>query len=125
DSFSIEAPTAQIEEPYVMAGINVMAADTDAAAQREFTVVEQMFQDSQTGQRLLFEQPVDLEQLTGLGPDGNPIMRNNTVGSPQTVHTQLDEFVERTGADELITVTYAYDPAVRDRSYALLAETWF
>lgn len=125
DSFSTEAPTAQIEEPYVMAGINVMVADTDAAAQREFTVVEQMFQDIQTGQRRLLQPPVDPDQLTGLGPDGNPMLRIKAVGSPQTVHTQLDEFVERTGADELITVTYAYDPAVRERSYELLAETWF
>lgn len=125
DSFSTEAPTAQIEEPYVMAGINVMVGDTDAAAQREFTVVEQMFQDIQTGQRRLLQPPVDPDQLTGLGPDGNPMLRIKAVGSPQTVHTQLDEFVERTGADELITVTYAYDPAVRDRSYELLAETWF
>lgn len=125
DSFSTEAPTAQLAQPYVMAGINVMVADTDAEAQREFTVVEQMFQDIQTGQRRLLQPPVDPDQLTGLGPGGNPMLRIKAVGSPQTVHTQLDEFVERTGADELITVTYTYDPAVRDRSYELLAETWF
>ena len=47
------------------------------------------------------------------------------VGSPQTVTRQLEEFVDRTGADELITVTYAYDPQVRDRSLQLLADAWF
>lgn len=125
DSFTTEAPTAQIDEPYVMAGINVMVADTDAEAQREFTVVEQMFQDIQTGQRRLLQPPVDPDQLNGLGPDGNSMLRIKAVGEPQTVRTQLEAFVERTGADELITVTYAYDPTVRDRSYQLLAETWF
>ncbi|NLZ57094.1 MAG: alkane 1-monooxygenase, partial [Corynebacterium sp.] len=38
---------------------------------------------------------------------------------------QLQELVERTGADELITTTYAYDPAVRERSLQLLADAWF
>jgi hypothetical protein len=40
------------------------------------------------------------------------------------VKTQLQDFVKRTGADELIVITYAFDPAVRDRSFQLLAETW-
>ncbi|NWN87471.1 MAG: LLM class flavin-dependent oxidoreductase [Micrococcaceae bacterium] len=125
ESFSADAPTAQLDEPYVMAGINVFVADTDAQAQREFTVVEQMFQDISSGQRRLIQPPVDPDQLTGSGPDGNPMLRIKAVGSPQTVTSQLDEFVERTGADELITVTYAYDPAARDRSYQLLADAWF
>ncbi|GAA2041293.1 LLM class flavin-dependent oxidoreductase [Yaniella flava] len=125
ESFSADAPTAQLDEPYVMAGINVFVADTDAQAQREFTVVEQMFQDISSGQRRLIQPPVDPDQLTGSGPDGNPMLRIKAVGSPQTVTSQLDEFVERTGADELITVTYAYDPAARDRSYQLLADVWF
>ena len=125
ESFSAEAPTAQLDEPYVMAGINVFVADTDAEAQREHTVVEQMFQDISSGQRRLIQPPVDPDQLTGSGPDGNPMLRIKAVGSPQTVKSQLDEFVERTGADELITVTYAYDPAARDHSYQLLADAWF
>lgn len=123
DSFNPEAPTAQIDAPYVMAGINVMVADTEDQARREFTVVEQMFQDIQTGQRRLLQPPVDPEQLSG-GPAQHSMLRIKAVGTPDMVHTQLDEFVQRTEADELITVTYAYDPAVRDRSYELLAETW-
>lgn len=68
---------------------------------------------------------MDPDQITGLGAPEHSMLRIKAVGSPQTVKTQLDDFVERTGADELITVTYAYDPAVRDRSYELLAEVWF
>ena len=125
EAFTTEAPTAQIEQPYVMAGINVMVAETDAEAEREFTVVQQMFQDIQTGQRRLLQPPVEPHQITGLGAPEHSMLRIKAVGSPQTVKAQLDDFVERTGADELITVTYAYDPAVRDRSYELLAEVWF
>ncbi|GAA4768525.1 LLM class flavin-dependent oxidoreductase [Citricoccus nitrophenolicus] len=122
DSFSTEAPTAQIEAPYVMAGINVMVADTDAEAEREFTTLGQMFADLHSGQRRKLQPPVD--PATAPGVD-NPMLRIKAVGSPTTAVQQLEEFAERTGADELITVTYAFDPAVRERSLQLLAEHWF
>lgn len=122
DSFSTEAPTAQIDEPYVMAGINVMVADSDAEAQREFTTVGQMFADLHGGQRRRLQPPVDPATAPGLD---NPMLRVQAVGSPATAVRQLEEFVDRTGADELITVTYAFDPAVRERSLRLLAEHWF
>lgn len=123
--FSTEAPTAQIDKPYVMAGINVMVADTDEEAQRQFTVLEQMFLDIQRNRRRKIQPPVDPEALAAQGGRDQPMLRIKAVGSPETVTTQLREFVERTGADELITVTYAFDPAVRDRSLELLAKCWF
>lgn len=125
ETFTTEAPTAQIDKPYVMAGINVMVADTDEEAAREFTVVEQMFLGVQFGNIRKLQPPVDPETLAAQGGGNNPMLRIKAVGSPQTVKEQLEAFVERTGVDELITVTYAYDPAVRDRSLQLLAETWF
>src|SRR5699024_2128991 len=123
EAFTTESATAQIDTPYVMAGINVMVADTEEQAKREFTVVQQMFQDIQTGQRRLLQPPVEPNQLTGVGAE-HSMLRIQAVGSPHTVKTQLDDFVARTGADEPISVTYVYDPAVRDRSYELLADVW-
>lgn len=125
DSFTTEMPTAQIDKPYVMAGINVMVADTDAEAEREFTTIEQMFQDIQQGQSRKLQPPVEPGTLPGQGNPDQSMLRIKAVGAPQTVKTQLAEFAERTGVDELITVTYAFDPAVRNRSLQLLAETWF
>jgi luciferase family oxidoreductase group 1 len=125
DSFTTESPTAQIEEPRVMAGINVMVADTDEAAAREFTVVQQMFLDLRTGGRRRLQPPVDPTDMATRGGDRNPMLQIAAVGSPQSVTRQLEEFVDRTGADELITVTYAYDPQIRDRSLQLLADAWF
>ena len=124
DSFSTEMPTAQIDKPYIMAGINVLVADTDAEAQREFTVIQQMFADLQTGQRRKIQPPVDPATLTGNG-GAQSMLQIQAVGSPETATAQLEEFAERTGADELITVTYAFDPKVRERSLQLLAEAWF
>lgn len=125
DSFTTEAPTAQIDEPYVMAGVNVMVAPTDEEAAREFTTVGQMFLDLRTGGRRKLQPPIDPEALAARGGGNNPMLQISAVGSPATVKQQLESFVERTGADELITATYAYDPQVRDRSLELLADAWF
>ncbi|AJK69244.1 LLM class flavin-dependent oxidoreductase [Corynebacterium marinum] len=125
ETFTTEAPTAQIDEPYVMAGINVMVADTDEEAEREFTVIEQMFLDIQQGQSRKLQPPVDPQTLMGQDARDRSMLRIKAVGSPQTAKRKMEEFVERTGVDELITVTYAYDPAVRERSLRLLADAWF
>ncbi len=125
EQFTTDAPTAQIEEPYVMAGINVLVADSDAEAEREFTALEQMFMDTQRGQLRKIQPPVDPETLQRPGGQINPMLRIRAVGTQQKVKAEMEAFLERTGADELITVTYAYDPAVRDRSIQLLADTWF
>ena len=122
DSFTTEAPTAQIEKPYVLAGINVLVADTDEEAGREFTTILQMFADTAMGRRRKIQPPIDPEQAREID---NPMLRIRAVGSPENVVRRLDEFVEETGADEIITTTYSYDPAVRERSLKLLAENWF
>jgi alkanesulfonate monooxygenase SsuD/methylene tetrahydromethanopterin reductase-like flavin-dependent oxidoreductase (luciferase family) len=44
------------------------------------------------------------------------------VGSPETVMRQIDELVERTGADELMLTTMTHAPEARLRSYQLIAE---
>ncbi|GAA4284308.1 LLM class flavin-dependent oxidoreductase [Brevibacterium daeguense] len=124
DTFNPTAITAQISEPYAMVGINVLVADTDEEAEREFTTIEQMFLDIRTGQRRLIQPPVDPEQLADQRGGALSALRVKAVGSPQTATAQLREFADRTGADELITVTYAFDPAVRKRSLELLAENW-
>lgn len=120
ESFTADAPTAQIEKPYVMAGINVMVADTDAEAARQFTTVGQMFAAMARGQRGKLPAPVAAD-TPGLD---SPMLSISAVGAPQTAVRQLEDFAERTGADELITVTYAFDPAVRERSLELLAQNW-
>ena len=81
-----------------------------------------MFLDLRAGRSRKLQPPVDPAQFGGASP---AMLEISAVGSPATVKAQLEEFVERTGADELITVTYAFDPAVRARSLELLAELWF
>ena len=46
------------------------------------------------------------------------------VGTPDDVATGLQAFVDAYDLDEVITTTYTWDPALRRRSYALLADAW-
>lgn len=126
-TFKSTAPTAQIEEPYVMAGINVLVAPTDEEAQRLWTTTQQFLLDAQTGKQQLLQPPVDPEEI-GTEQERaliESMFSNKAVGSPETVRKKLEEFTEYSGADELIVVTYTYDPEDRKRSMELLAELWF
>ena len=44
------------------------------------------------------------------------------IGSPETVREELEDFVTRTGADELMITSQIYDHAARLRSYEITAE---
>jgi len=126
-AFKPDAPTAQIEEPYVMASINVVVAPTDEEAQKIWTTAQQILMDMQTGKQRLLQPPVDPEEL-GTAEE-RALMESmfslKAVGSPETVRKRLEEFAEHSGADELIVASYAYNPEDQKRSMEMLADLWF
>lgn len=127
ERFSTEAFTASLEKPYAMAAVNVLVAPTDDEAQFLFTTAQQMAAAIRTGKRTTLQPPVaDLTQT--LGPDIAAFVEDfqavRAVGSPQTVVAELEAIVADLGVDELIVTTYAYDPALRLRSFELLAQAW-
>ena len=44
------------------------------------------------------------------------------IGSADTVRRGMQQFVERTGADELMVLSDVFDPALRLRSFEMIAE---
>jgi luciferase family oxidoreductase group 1 len=117
-------PSAQLKKPHVMLGFNVIAADTDQQAQLLATSVQQSFVASRTGQPIELPPPkagyLDSLDEPRLGLlDG--ILACSAIGSADTVKARLDDFVEQTGADELMVVSQIYDHAARLRSYEILA----
>lgn len=125
-SFQSTAPTSLIDKPYTMAGINVVVAPTDEEAQRIWTSTQRMFADIRTGKRRPLQPPVAPEEL---GSEELAIAESalniKAVGSPETVRQALEAFTERSGVDELIVLTYAYNPEDKFRSMELLADLWF
>ena len=117
-------PSAQLERPYVMLGVNVFAAETDNEGRRLFTSLQQAFVNLRRGHPGPLPPPVDgfVERLTpGDRRLLDDMLSYSVVGSPATVRSGLKAIVARTGADELMLASQIFDHAARLRSYELAA----
>ena len=117
-------PSAQLDRPYAMVGVNVIAAETDAEAQRLFTSAQQAFTNAVRGTRRQLPPPVpDIESYWSPFEkvQASGMLACSFVGSPETVRRGLERFIDQTRADELMVASAIYDHAARLRSYELLA----
>jgi luciferase family oxidoreductase group 1 len=117
-------PSSVLQQPHLMVGVQVIAAETDAAARRLFTTPQQRFL------QLIRSRPVELlppvDSMEPLWQDWERAAVESKlgaaiVGSDATVKAGIERLVEDTGADELIVVTDTYDPEDRLQSYQRLA----
>src|SRR5688572_16181662 len=114
-----------LERPYVMPTLHIVVSDTDAEARLVASSVEQSFVASRSGRPIQLPRPVAgyREQLDPLGHAIlDEALSSSIVGAPETVKREVEEFVKRTAADELMVASAAHDHAARLRSYELLAE---
>lgn len=119
-------PSARWPAPHAMVGVNVVCADSDDAAARLFTSIQQRFLGMQRGRRGPLPRPIEPAELETMwtAPEKAQVQRMlaaSAVGSPDSVRRQLGSIVERTGADELIVAGALHDHGARLRSYELLA----
>ena len=118
-------PSDRLAKPYVMLGFNVFAAGTDDQARLLFSSVQQAFVNLRSGRPGKLPPPVEgYEQ--GLGDAERGMIAQalacSAVGSPATVRREIDAFVARTGADELMITSQIWSHADRVRSLELLAD---
>ncbi len=117
-------PAGENDKPLVMLGVNVVAADTDEEARFLATSGRQAFASLRRGMPTTLPPPskeFEKEVVPFKGIRLEDVQSVSMVGSPATVHADLEDFVERTQADELIVVSHIYDHAARLRSYELIA----
>jgi luciferase family oxidoreductase group 1 len=117
-------PSEQLDAPYVIAGVNVLAADTDAEAQDQLhrtkkARVRNLFgrggrriSDLEAEQILRSPQAVHVEQM----------LRYSAVGTPDVVRDAVTDFAKEADADELMVVHMAPTITARLRSLELLAD---
>jgi luciferase family oxidoreductase group 1 len=118
-------PSERLAQPLAMVGVNVIAADTDAEARRQFTSLQQMFLNMVRGKPGQLPPPVD-----SMEGRWNPTERAqaeqrtlvSAVGSLGTVRERLGAILQTTGADELILTAHIYDHAARLRSFELASQ---
>ncbi|MDX5420621.1 MAG: LLM class flavin-dependent oxidoreductase [Hymenobacteraceae bacterium] len=122
DSFT---PSDQLQEPYAMACVNVIAADSDGEANHLATSLYQSFLNVIKGKALPMQPPVEsMEDRWSLQEEYavKQMLRYTFVGSSKTIQEELQAFLDETQVDEIMVSTGIYDPAARLRSYELLAE---
>jgi luciferase family oxidoreductase group 1 len=113
----------EFDRPYVMAAANVIAADTDDDAQRQFHDRQRTLVRAFLGRNRTYTD-AEAEQLLE-SPQGQLVVQNfryTAVGVPSTVRDFLVAFAAETTADELIVAHQANRLEDRLRSVALTAE---
>jgi luciferase family oxidoreductase group 1 len=119
-------PSDQLDKPYVMLGLNVVAAETDEEARRLFTSLQQAFLNLRTGRPSPLPPPVEdiaaRFAAAGLRPDMQGALASAVVGAPDTVRQGLAEFVARHQPDEIMVTAQIYDHAARVRSFEIAAQ---
>ncbi len=120
-------PSDILSEPYAICGYNVFAADTEEEAQLLATSMQQSFVRLRTGKPGKLPPPVagyreSLPPQASAMLDG--VLSATAIGTPSQVRDQMNAFVERTQADELIVAGSIYDHEKRKRSLTLMAEAF-
>jgi luciferase family oxidoreductase group 1 len=118
-------PSERLAAPYVMLGVNVFVADTDAEAQRLFSSLQQAFINLRSGRPGKLPPPVD-DMDARIDPRARMMLDNaltcSIVGAPDTVRRDLQAFIGSADADELMVTAQIFDHAARRRSFQLLAQ---
>jgi luciferase family oxidoreductase group 1 len=115
----------QLQKPYALACINVIAADTDEQAKFLASSFYRLALGIVTNERKPLQPPVynmdsvwkEYEKLTVL-----QMMKYTFIGSPATVKIKLQSFLEETDVDELMVASHIYDNQAKIHSYELIGD---
>ena len=117
-------PSRELAKPYVMLGYNVFGADSLAEAKFRATSMQQAFVNLRSGRPSQLPPPVE-GYMERIGPPERAILDQvlscASIGPPEAVRADLHEFLERTGADELMITSQIFDHAARLRSFEIAA----
>jgi luciferase family oxidoreductase group 1 len=120
-------PSAQLDKPYVMACVNVVAAEKPEEAARLLTSLQQLFLGIVTGKRQPLQPPVD--SIAALWDDAQQYMvsqmlQYSFIGDKETIGAALKNFVAATGVNEIMATSHIFDQQAKLQSYKLFAEVF-
>ncbi|MBC7540664.1 MAG: LLM class flavin-dependent oxidoreductase [Bacteriovorax sp.] len=118
-------PSQFLKEPYVMIGVQVVAAESDEKANFLATTVYQRFLALIRGQSLKMKPPVkNMDELWDKSEQDHLLDKLQTaaIGGPEKVKQQLLQLAEITNADELMITSDVYDQQKRLRTFEIVAE---
>jgi luciferase family oxidoreductase group 1 len=121
-------PSEQLETPYVIAGVNVVAAETSSATQEQLQSIRRRRAISLYGRQLgvrdldMTDEQADELLAAGAGAQVDEMLTYTASGTQRQVQEYLDGFRDHTEADELMVTLQAPTIEGRLRSVALLSE---
>ena len=118
-------PSAQLDRPHVLAGVNAIVADeADEAREQRRSVVRARVARMLGGRRRFTDEELDELVRSPAGQRVADMMRYSAVGTPGEAERYLEEFVASADADELVVVHASPTTETRLRSVDLLADAW-
>ncbi|UJL47670.1 LLM class flavin-dependent oxidoreductase [Virgibacillus sp. NKC19-16] len=118
-------PSDYLDAPYMTVCLNVIAAETDEEAKFEATTMHQFFLNIIRGSQSPLSPPVEnMDQLWDSREKEAATSMSSMIltGSKDSVREQLTRFQEKYNVDEIMAISYMYDPAKQKRSYEILKE---
>lgn len=118
-------PSEDLQKPYAMVALNVIAAETDAEA--EFLATSQYQSFLNLVRQKPGKIPLPVEDMSAIWNEREKALvasrtGGSIIGSKETVTRKLEEFLEQTKADEIMVNAMIYDHQKRLRSYEIIAE---
>lgn len=118
-------PSEALKEPYTIAGVNVIAADTDEEAETISTSLIKMMFGVMTGNIDYLQKPVkmtpELRELSE-NPAFVRMLKYSFVGSKHTVKEKTTAFLKETGVNEVMVASHIYSHEDRVKSFRIFSE---
>lgn len=118
-------PSPFLNSPYMIVCLNVIAAESDEEAKFESTTMQQFFLNVVRGSQMPLSPPVaNMDSLWSPSEKEMATSMSSMImlGDKNSIREQLTNFQEKYNVDEIMAVSYIYDPAKQKRSYEILKE---
>ncbi len=117
-------PSSHLQKPYVMPCVNAIVADNDEEAQQLATTFYQMALGIIRNDRKPLQPPADMSKIWTPQEEMavKQMMTYSFIGSKESVQKELEDFREKTKADEIMVTSYIYDQKAKIKSFEKIAE---
>jgi len=118
-------PSEFLQEPYTIACINVIAADSDEEAEKISTSMIRMMFGVLTGNIDYLQEPINMtRELRDLSenPAFQRMLKYSFVGSKETLKQKTGDFLQKTGVNEIMVASHIFDHQDRLKSFRIFSE---
>lgn len=119
-------PSAQLARPYVMIGVNIIAADTTAHARKLATTQQMSFTDVFRGKYGISKPPInDIDSFWSAQErrQVNTVLARSIIGDSGGVRSGVEALLRETDADELMIVSDIYHHVQRLRAFEIISSS--